>query len=91
VRLHNLRGLRTLLVVRDVSQRQLAHAAGYRSHAYVGRIVRGEVDTLEPEAARAIAAYLQVDLGFLFEPRSSGEAARHEHHPHEHHPHTVQA
>jgi transcriptional regulator with XRE-family HTH domain len=68
MRVHNLKGLRTLMVVRDVSQRQLALAAGYRSHAYMGRLLRGEVDTLEREAAVRIARFLQVGTDFLFAP-----------------------
>ncbi len=71
MRLQNLKGLRTLMVVQDVSQRRLARAAGYRSHAYMGRLLRGEVDTLEPEAAQRIAGFLQVEVGFLFDSRSS--------------------
>ena len=71
MRVHNLKGLRTLMVVRDVSQRRLARAAGYRSHAYMGRILRGEVDTLEPEAAVRIARFLQVGVDFLFAPLMS--------------------
>ena len=82
MRLHNRKGLRTLMVVRDVSQRQLARAAGYRSHAYLGRLLRGQVDTLEPAAALRIARYLQVDTGFLFAPRTSSAAA-HDVQPHE--------
>jgi transcriptional regulator with XRE-family HTH domain len=81
VRLHNLKGLRTLMVVRDVSQRRLARAAGYRSHAYLGRLLRGQVDTLESEAALRIARFLQVDASFLFAPRVSTDAA----HPAQHH------
>jgi transcriptional regulator with XRE-family HTH domain len=74
MRLHNLKGLRTLMVVQGVSQRRLARAAGYRSHAYMGRLLRGEVDTLEPTAALRIARFLQVDAGFLFAPGpSSGD------------------
>ena len=76
MRLHNLKGLRTLMVVQDVSQRRLARAAGYRSHAYMGRLLRGEVDTLEPEAALRIARFLQVDVDFLFDPRPSIDDAR---------------
>ncbi len=76
MRLHNLKGLRTLMVVHDVSQRRLAQAAGYRSHTYMGRLLRGEVDTLEPEAALRIARFLQVDRGFLFAPRPSSDGAR---------------
>jgi transcriptional regulator with XRE-family HTH domain len=71
MRVHNLKGLRTLMVVREVSQRRLALAAGYRSHAYMGRILRGEVDTLEPEAAVRIARFLQVGVDFLFAPTVS--------------------
>jgi len=74
VRLHNLTGLRTLMVVRRVSQRRLARAAGYRSHAYAGRLLRGEADTVEPDAARRIAEFLDVDLGFLFTPPPSTPA-----------------
>jgi len=83
MRLHNLKGLRTLLVVRDVSQRRLARAAGYKSHAYMGRILRGEADTLEPEAALRIARFLQVDVDFLFAPRLSVATAHFAHHHNE--------
>jgi len=82
MRLHNLKGLRTLMVVQDVSQRRLARAAGYKSHAYLGRLLRGEVDTLEPEAALRIARFLQVDADFLFADRPSiddGQVARRHH------------
>lgn len=80
MRLHNLKGLRTLMVVQDVSQRRLAFAAGYKSHAYLGRLMRGEVDTLEPEAALRIARFLQVDAEFLFALRPSLDAAHSAHH-----------
>ena len=80
MRLHNLKGLRTLMVVQGVSQRRLARAAGYRSHAYMGRLLRGEVDTLEPEAALRIAKFLQVDVGFLFVRRPSIDDACFVHH-----------
>jgi transcriptional regulator with XRE-family HTH domain len=79
MRVHNLKGLRTLMVVREVSQRRLARAAGYRSHAYLGRILRGEVDTLEPEAALRIARFLQVGVDFLFAPSVPIDTAHHAH------------
>jgi transcriptional regulator with XRE-family HTH domain len=79
MRVHNLKGLRTLMVVREVSQRRLARAAGYRSHAYMGRILRGEVDTLQPEAAVRIARFLQVGVDFLFAPRVSTVATHNAH------------
>jgi transcriptional regulator with XRE-family HTH domain len=82
MRLHNLRGLKTLMVVQGVSQRRLARAAGYRSHAYLGRLLRGKVTTLHPRAALRIARFLQVDAGFLFDPSPTSGPARHVHrHP----------
>jgi transcriptional regulator with XRE-family HTH domain len=68
------------MVVHDVSQRRLARAAGYRSHAYMGRLLRGEVDTLEPTAALRIARFLQVEIGFLFVSRPSIDDARFDYH-----------
>jgi transcriptional regulator with XRE-family HTH domain len=68
MRLRDLKRLRTLMVVSDVSQRRLAMAAGYKSHSYMGRLLRGEVDTLAPEAALRIARFLQVGVDFLFAP-----------------------
>jgi transcriptional regulator with XRE-family HTH domain len=84
MRLHNRKGLRTLMVVRDVSQRRLALAAGYRSHAYLGRLVRGEVDSLDHRAALRIARFLQVDVDFLFALETSITDAHHAHHHREH-------
>jgi transcriptional regulator with XRE-family HTH domain len=75
MRVHNLKGLRTLMVVREVSQRRLALAAGYRSHSYMGRILRGEVDTLDGKAAERIARFLQVGVDYLFAPVLSGATA----------------
>jgi hypothetical protein len=42
----------------------------------MGRLLRGEVNTLEPEAALRIARFLQVDTGFLFVSRPSIDDAR---------------
>lgn len=68
--------LATILIVQEVSQRQLATAAGWGSHSYLGRLLRGEENTLSPEAAARIAAYLGVGMDDLFVPRVSGTAAR---------------
>lgn len=65
-----------LMAINDTSQRQLALAAGYKSHAYMGRLLRGEVDTLESEAAMRIAAYFRVDIGDLFVARLSSAVAQ---------------
>ena len=49
-----------------VSQRQLAKAAGYEGHGYIGRLLRGKSDTVEATAARRIARLLGVRLDRLF-------------------------
>lgn len=67
----DLKLLRTLMRSHRVSQRQLAVVAGYKSHAYMGRLLRGEVRTLEPTPAARIAHYFDVELDDLFRPRSS--------------------
>lgn len=68
--------LAKLLVIQGVSQRELAVAAGWRSHSYLGRLLRGEVTTLEPEPAARIAAYLGVGIDDLFVARLSSDIAR---------------
>lgn len=63
--------LATLMVIQEVSQRELAEAAGWSSHSFLGRLLRGEVDTLSPDAALRIAVHLQVAVNDLFVPRLS--------------------
>lgn len=58
--------LARLMVIQEVSQRQLAAAAGWKSHSYLGRLLRGKVKSLEPEAALRIAEYLRVPVDDLF-------------------------
>jgi len=60
-----------LMAIQDVSQRSLAHHAGYKSHAYMGRILRGEVKNLDVEAAVRIARFFGVGLDDLFVARVS--------------------
>ncbi len=80
MKLMHRKRLLALMVVHDVTQRRLASAAGYSSHAYLGRLLRGEVDTLEPEAAMRIAHYLGVDVVDLFAPRLSIASGHRDHH-----------
>jgi transcriptional regulator with XRE-family HTH domain len=71
-----LKSLEVLLALMEsagVSQRQLAAVAGYKSHAYMGRLLRGEVKTLDPEPAVRIAHFFKVDLKVLFVSRSSSD------------------
>lgn len=65
--------LRKLMVIQDVSQRELALAAGYKTHSYLGRILRGEVKTLTTDPALRIAHYLGVGVEDLFLTRVSME------------------
>ncbi|GAA1992554.1 hypothetical protein GCM10009718_32820 [Isoptericola halotolerans] len=68
--------LAKLMVIQDVSQRELAKAAGWKSHSYLGRLLRGEVNTLDLEPAVRIAMYLQVGTDDLFMSRSSSDSRR---------------
>jgi hypothetical protein len=74
MKLIDLKRLLRLMAVQSVSQRGLAKAAGYASHTYMGKLMRGEVDTLEPEAALRIARHLGVGVDDLFMPRLSTDA-----------------
>ncbi len=69
-----------LMVIQGVSQRTLATRAGYKSHAYMGRILRGEVRTLDPDAAVRIAKFLGVGVDDLFLVRLSSDTGHNAHH-----------
>lgn len=58
--------LAKLVVVQEVTHRQLADVAGWSSHSYVSRLLRGEVTTMKPEPAVRIAKFLGVPLEDLF-------------------------
>ncbi len=58
--------LAKLMVIQGVGQRELARAAGWRAHSYLGRLLSGKVSNLEPEPAARIAAYLGVGVDDLF-------------------------
>lgn len=58
--------LARLMIVQDETQRSLSAAAGWRSHSYLGRLLRGEVKTLDTEAALRIAHKLRVPVDDLF-------------------------
>lgn len=80
MQLKNRKRLATLMAIQDVSQRAMAEAAGWKTHSYVGRLLRGEVCTLEAEPALRIAAFLGVGIDDLFLAALSddaGQIARH--------------
>jgi transcriptional regulator with XRE-family HTH domain len=59
--------LAKLMVLDGVTQRELAAAAGWTSHSYLGRLLRGEARGIEPEPARRIAERLGVRVADLFD------------------------
>lgn len=64
--LQDARKLAKLMVIQDVTQRELAHAAGWRAHSYLQRLLKGEAKNVEPEPAARIANYLGVGVDDLF-------------------------
>lgn len=68
--------IQKLLLIQGVTHRELALAVGYKSHAYIGRIVRGDITTVTPEKAARIANYFSVGIDDLFVPRLSTDAGR---------------
>lgn len=68
--------LARLMIVQEVTHRDLATAAGYRAHSYVSRLVRGEVSSLGTDAALRIAHYLGVTVDDLFLPDESSNYGR---------------
>lgn len=63
--------IRRLMVVQEVSQRQLALMLGWKAHSYLGRIINGQITTVDPETATRIAVALGVTMDDLFLPRAS--------------------
>lgn len=76
MRLHNRKGLLKVMAIEGVSVRKLAEAVGYKSHAYLGRLLRGEIDTLPPDRAARIALYFGQGVDDFFLPEGSS-GARH--------------
>lgn len=76
MRLRDRRKLATILIVQDVSHRRLAEAAGWRSHSIVGRLLRGELTTVEPKRALRIARFLGLPVEDLFAVQVTGETGQ---------------
>lgn len=70
--------LQTLAVIQDRSHREIAEAIGWKSHSYVGRIMRGQIKTIDPDAAVRWAHLFGVAVNDLFLTRSSKNPVRHE-------------
>lgn len=59
-----------------ISARELSRFAGWRSHTYLQRLIRGEVNSLKADPAIRIAYRLQVPVHRLFRTRVSGDAVQ---------------
>lgn len=68
--------LAKLMVIQGVSARQLAKAAGWKSHSYMNRLLSGQVKTLATDPALRIAHYLGVGVDDLFLVRVSDDAGQ---------------
>lgn len=68
MQLKDPRKLASLLIVNDVSQRQLAAAAGWgpNSHSFVARLIKGQSSSVSVESAVRIAHHLNVPVSSLF-------------------------
>lgn len=66
MQLRDPKKLKRLMIVQDISQRELARAAGWKSHSYLGRLMSGKVTTLSTDPALRIAHALGVGVEDLF-------------------------
>lgn len=68
--------LAKLALIQEASHREIAEAAGWGSHSYVSRLMRGEAKSVSPEAAVRIALFFGVPVDYLFVPKSSKKIGR---------------
>lgn len=73
MRLHDegRKRLLKLMVIQGTSHRDLARVIGWSSHSYVGRIMRGKIKTVDPDAAARISHHFGVGVDDLFLVESS--------------------
>lgn len=76
MRLHDRKRLAKIMAIQGVSARKLSESVGYKSHAYITRLLRGEISNLPAERAARVALYLGVGIDDLFLPEGSS-GARH--------------
>lgn len=65
-----------LMEAKGYSARRLARDAGWSSHTYLQRLLRGDVKTLKPVPAARIAHCLEVPFNLLFVSKMSDDGAR---------------
>ena len=72
----DLKFLQTLVKSHGMTHRDVAKVAGYSSHSYVGRLMRGQVKRVEPTPAARIARRFEVDVDDLFVRTAARNAGR---------------
>lgn len=65
-----------LMDIQEVSLRDLSRSAGWKSHTYLIRILRGEIKSVQPKPAARIARRLGVGIDDLFLTRLSSDTAQ---------------
>jgi transcriptional regulator with XRE-family HTH domain len=63
-----------LMAIQEVSGRAVSENAGWKSHTYLQRILKGQAKNVEPEHAVRIAYFLGVGTDDLFVARTSSDA-----------------
>lgn len=63
--------LARLMIVQDVSHRELAQIAGWKSHTMIHQLINGQRNSCKAEPATAIARYLGVEVTDIFTPTLS--------------------
>lgn len=67
-----------LMALEGVSGRELAKAAGWKSHTYLLRILNGKIKSIQPDPAKKIAERLGVDRDRLFLTEVTGDGGQKE-------------
>lgn len=63
-----------LIAIQDTSMREVARQAGWKSHTYVQRLIKGEAKNVDVVPAVRIALFFGVGTDDLFLARSSSES-----------------
>ena len=66
MKLWNLKGLKSAMRRKNLSNRELARLIGWKSHSYMNKIVKGEVDTMKTDSALRMAFVLDMGVDDLF-------------------------
>lgn len=72
----DLEMLKSLQIVRKVSNRDMAKIAGYNAHSYMNRIMKGDAKTMDPEPALRLAKFFGVGVEYLFSTEVSTKPAQ---------------